>query len=414
MTGLPTRARRDTRAKTSTGIMVFLLSTGALALLLEALNAASTHSTAEMQRPAVTCLPKNPHPIHVAAPGPEKELIVASSDSVEMVPVAAFCGPYAPKSVVATQHGHVYAQNMMYRHNVAVFDEVTHELVVTISDSITLAKYGYPEYTRTVRGAPVEAAVSPDGRYVYVSQYSMYGPGFAHPGDDIMGADDEVDPSFIYRIDTSSFAVDQAIRVGAVPKYLIVTPDNRYVLVANWASFTLSVVDASIGREVRVVYVGRHPRGLAVDADSKTAYVAVMGGTDIARVDLEDFSVSWIRGVGPLPRHLLLSPDNRFLYVTLNGAGVVVKIDLATHLTVGRAATGNQPRSMAISADGRALYIVNYESNTVSKVRTADMVELQEIPVGKHPIGVTYVNSLREIWVSCYSGGFHIFRDPER
>ena len=28
-----------------------------------------------------------------------------------------------------------------------------------------------------------------------------------------------------------------------VPKYVAVTPDNRYVLVTNWCSFDLSVID---------------------------------------------------------------------------------------------------------------------------------------------------------------------------
>ena len=54
-------------------------------------------------------------------------------------------------------------------------------------------------YTGTVHGGPVEAAVSADRKSVYVSNYSMYGPGFSRPGDDV-GSPGQYDRSFVYRI----------------------------------------------------------------------------------------------------------------------------------------------------------------------------------------------------------------------
>jgi len=338
----------------------------------------------------------------------------APTDSVQMVPVKSFSGLYSPKSVVATQQGLVFAQNMMYRHNVAVFDSATYEPVKTIPDRVTLADFGYPEYSGSVQGGPVEAAVTPDGKYMYVSQYSMYGPGFSKPGDDDQGPEAGADPSFVYRIPTDTLEIDQVIKVGSVPKYVAVTPDSRYVLVTNWVSYTLSVIDAEQGREIKTIKLGRHLRGIAVNSTSTVAYVAIMGGSDIAKVNLSDFSVTWIKSVGSAPRHVVISPDDRYLYATLNGSDQVIKIDLVTDKVVGRVTTGSQPRSMAIAEDGRSLYVVNYESDSVSKVRAEDMTEMQEIKVGHHPIGITYVNDRREIWVCCYAGSFHIFRDPVR
>ena len=357
----------------------------------------------------------------VVVPGGTATTIVVSrgpepvpTDSVQMVPVKTFSGAYSPKSVVATQQGLVFAQNMMYRHHVAVFDAVTYELVKTIPDRVTLSEFGYPEYAGSVQGGPVEAAVTPDGKYMYVSQYSMYGPGFSRPGDDDQGPEAGADPSFLYRIPTDTLEIDQVIKVGSVPKYVAVTPDGRYVLVTNWVSYTLSIIDAAESREIKTIKLGRHLRGIAVNSTSTTAYVTIMGGSDIAKVNLADFSVSWIKGVGSAPRHVVISPDDRFLYATLNGSGQVIKIDLATDKVIARVTTGSQPRSMAISEDGRSLYVVNYESDSVSKVRAEDMTEMQELKVGHHPIGITYVNASREIWVCCYAGSFHIFRDPVR
>lgn len=333
-----------------------------------------------------------------------------AADTLTMSLSTKLSGDLSPKSVVAAPGGMVFAQNMMYRHTVSVFSIESRTLLKTISDKVTLSDYGYPAYTKPVQGAPVEAAVSADGDSIYVSNYSMYGPGFSHPGDDVGGPTSGVDDSFVYRINLTTLAIDQAIRVGAVPKYLATTPDGRYLLVSNWISYTLSVVDVATGREVRQVDIGRYPRGIAVTPDSRYAYVAAMGSTNVVRVDLDTFETTDI-SVGTTPRHIVLSPDARYLYITLNLDNRVVKYDLGAGKVVGRVNTGSQPRSMAISPDGTALYVVNYDSNSVSKVRTADMSELQEIEVAKHPIGITYVAERGEIWACCYSGLIYVFAE---
>jgi YVTN family beta-propeller protein len=318
-------------------------------------------------------------------------------------------GELAPKSVVASGTGLFFAQNMMYRHTISVYDSAF-ELVETISDRVDLAAFGIEGYEGTHQGSPVEAVFTSGGDYAYVSNYQMYGAGFDRPGSDGCNIGDW-DESFLYRIDTATLEIDQVIGVGAVPKFLAITPDDSYVLVTNWCSFDMSVVDTATATEVTRVELGRHPRGMAVTSDGAVAYAAVMGGRDIAAVDLVDFSVEWLRDVGANPRHLVLSPDDRFLYVTLNGAGTVIKIDLATGETVGSVVSGNAPRSMAISTDGQSLYVVNYNSDTVSKILTADMTEVQELPANDKPIGITYDPATGHVWVSTYSGSLMVFAD---
>jgi hypothetical protein len=112
--------------------------------------------------------------------------------------------------------------------------------VNTIPDTVDLSEFGFEEYEGEHRGAPVEAAFSPDGRYAYASNYSMYGPGFGRPGSDSCSPASGYDDSFVYRIDTSTLEIDRVIEVGSVPKFVAVTPDDRFVLVGNWCSYTLS------------------------------------------------------------------------------------------------------------------------------------------------------------------------------
>jgi YVTN family beta-propeller protein len=322
--------------------------------------------------------------------------------------VVTIGGDISPKSVTATGTGLVFAQNMMYRHTVTVYDR-SFDLVATISDQITPSDFGH-SLQGTYRGAPVEAAATPDGRHVYVSNYSMYGPGFRE-GSDTCSPQDSYPNSFVYRIDTTTLQIDQVIEVGAVPKYLAVTPDGATLLATNWCSYDLSVVDTATAAEVARIPIGRYPRGIAVDRGSGTAWIAVMGSTGLLAVDLRTHSTRDLPGIGGGPRHLQISPDGTFLYVTLNRDGLVAKVDTATGQTVAAVRTGEAPRSAVLSADGTALYVVNYESGTVAKVATADMAVLQTVQVGHHPIGITRDEATQQLWVACYSGTIAVLQD---
>ena len=348
-----------------------------------------------------------------AAPGRSHHVVVIParpSDLTRLRLVKVITGPISPKSVSSSGTGYVTAQNMMYRHTITVYDARTLKLVKTISDAVRLARLGYPQFAGVTRGAPVAAAFSPDGRYAYVSNYSMYGSGFGPEGSDSCTPSSGYDRSFVYRVDMRRLVVDRAYRVGEVPKVVAVTPDGRYVLVSNWCSWDLSVVSARTGRELRRIPIGPYPRGIAVTPDARAAYVAVMGGTDLVRIDLRRWTRTQVE-VGSGPRALAFGRFGRDLYVSLNAAGRVAKLDTSSGRVVTSVSTGNAPRSLAIAADGKALYVVNYESGTVTKLRASDMSPLQTIDACFHPIGITYDLATHRVWVACYTGSIRVYAD---
>ena len=339
-----------------------------------------------------------------------KEMIASIANRLTLVQTIR--GTISPKSVVYSGNGLFFAQNMMYQHTITVYDN-DFKLVKTLSDSVKLSDYGHTEYQGEYQGAPVEAAFSHDGKYAWISNYQMYGNGFNRPGDDVCSPAGNHDHSYLYKINTDSLEVENVIEVGAVPKYVAVSGDNKFTLVSNWCSYDLSIIDTEKNEEIKRISLGRYPRGIVVDKDSKIAYVAVMGSFDIAKVNLEDFTVTWLRGIGSSPRHLVIDPENKYLYATLNGEGRIAKIEIATGKVITKVATGAAPRSMDISDNGKFLYVVNYHSNTVSKVRTRDMQVLQTVQSNANPIGITYNPQTKQIWVACYSGSIMVFEDGE-
>ena len=236
----------------------------------------------------------------------------------------------------------------------------------------------------------------------------MYGKGFNKEGHDVCSPASGFDSSFVYRINLSTYKIDGVYAVGSVPKVLEVTPDNKYVLVTTWCSYTLDVISIAKQKKVKSIKIGRYPRGIAVSADSSKAYVAEMGGSNIHEINLNDFSQKLIP-VGVNPRAVVLSPDNTKMYVTLNIAGKVAAWDLENNKSLGQVKTGDAARSLAISSDGTALFVVNFKSGTMSKVRTSDLKVLQTIKVCAEPIGVTYDAPTSRTWVACYGGSIKVF-----
>ena len=330
------------------------------------------------------------------------------SQDTRMKLVKTLTGDLAPKSVLSSGTGLVSAHNMMYKHTVTLFDSQTMELVTTVKDSVDLKAFGFSRYSGNYRGAPVEGAFSPDGKYLYFTNYAMYGRGFNKEGTDKCSPSSGFDTSFLSRINLSTYTIDAVYPVGSVPKVVQVTPDNKYILVSNWCSYTLSVISVAEQKVVKSIKIGRYPRGIVVTKDSAFAFVAEMGGNRLHRIDLATFEQTFIP-IGSNPRALVLSPDNKVLYATMNLSGQIAAWDLVANKSLGKAKIGQAARSLDISSDGTALFATNYKSGTVSKVRTSDLKVLQTIKVCSEPIGISYDAPTARTWVACYGGSVKVF-----
>lgn len=363
------------------------------------------------QAKAAAAIPSVPVP----KPSPaERQGDPGPSAETAMVQILRLTGDLASKSVVASSDGTIFAQNMMYKHTVSVF-RADGALLKTIKDSVNLAKHGVSGHAGVSKGSPVEMAFSPDGKHAWVSNYAMYGKGFGPEPHDNCTAGDGSESSFVYQVNTSTYAIEKVVPVGSVPKYVAVTPDGKQVLVSNWCTWDLSVIDTATAKETaRIPLGGKHPRGIVVSPDSRTAYVGLMGSDRLVTVDLETRKVSAFAATGARPRHLVISPDAKYLYVSNNNDDTVTKVERASGKVLQTVKTGDEPRSMAISSDGGAIYTVNYSSSTVTKLRTSDLKIVDEVKTDPHPIGIAYEPTKKHVWVACYGGSILVLDDSRR
>ena len=102
----------------------------------------------------------------------------------KMVLAKTVGGSISPKSVLASDNGLISAHNMMYRHSVTIYNAGTAELIATVPDSVVLSDFGFTQYSGSYQGEPIEGTFSPDGKYLYFTNYAMYGEGVTKEGHD--------------------------------------------------------------------------------------------------------------------------------------------------------------------------------------------------------------------------------------
>lgn len=337
--------------------------------------------------------------------------VTHASEKTALTKVDYLTGGMTPKSVVASNHGLMIANNMMYSHTSTVFDSSTREQVAVLDDAVDLSEFGVEGHPGISEGSPVEAVWTEDGRYAYVSQYTMFGENFGVQGFDACTQASGVGPSFLYRFDAEEMAWDQVIKVGAVPKYVEITPDQSTVLVSNWCDASISVVDVEKAKEIKVIDVNEAPRGIAIMPDSNTAYVVAMYAQSLFKIDIKAGTSELVMNTTLRPRHLNLTEDGTTLYMTVSSANTIYKIDTATDEIVDEVYPGLEPRSVTLSPDESALYVVNYNEATVSKIRTSDMTVIDTVGVDAVPIGIDYDPVTNTVWVACYNGAIYVFDD---
>jgi YVTN family beta-propeller protein len=339
------------------------------------------------------------------------DALPTTSSRTRMTDPQRITGDITPKSVVASGHGLVIANNMMYSHNSTVYDASTRSLEATVDDGMDMSEFGFDQYPGTTQGAPVEAAWTDDGRYAYVSQYQLTGESHGESGNDDCRHGEGTDPGALFPLDTETMQWDQVIEVGRVPKYVAISPDGSFALVSNWCDRTVSVVDLEAGEVTDEIPVDSAPRGIVILPDDNTAYVAAMYADELFRIDVDAGTSELVRQTGRKPRHLVLSPDGTRMYMTEAGADRLLEMDARTGEVLRETATGREPRSMDISPDGTALYVVNYYENSVSKFDVDTFGEVQREQVGERPVGVTYEPATASVWVANYAGSLDVFDD---
>ena len=245
-------------------------------------------------------------------------------------------------------------------------------------------------------GRPVDLALSPDGRTVFIKNMNN-----------------------LLVVDAVSWWLMQTLAYpasGASMHGIAVSTDGSHVYVTGAGN---ELYDWAVGTNRTIAFSrtislpgGSDPCGVAVSADGATAYVCLSIANKLAVVDLSTGIVSRQINVGIAPWDVVLSPDGSMAYVSdwggrlpvsgdltatsagtpvvidsrgVAASGAVSFVDLTAGVETAQVPTGLHPCALALSQDGNSLYVANANSDTVTAIDTQAKAAKETILVRPDP-----------------------------
>jgi len=276
---------------------------------------------------------------------------------------------------------------------------------------------------------PHEAAVSPDGRTAYVSnfgRYSVYPAGdtlhdkagntitvvdlvdrkvkatfdlgthtgphgmvVSHDGKLLWSTSET--PQAVLEIDAAAGKILHVWNTNQVRSHMIVTtPTESKFYVTNTVSGSVSVVDRSTG-EVKVLATGPGTEGIAISPDGKEVWAAsrIDGKISVISTATDSIAAAFQSG-GKEPKRLAFTPDGTQVWVTNSRSDQVTVFDAHARELIATLTLDKAPSGVYFSADGGRAYITNANANELTFVDVPSRKTLAVMPVGTDPDGVIW------------------------
>src|SRR5579864_3790795 len=181
----------------------------------------------------------------------------------------------------------------------ASFRRMVHVAAVFAIALLAIAATPAPRQSASARKerylSPLEMALSPDGRLLYV----------------VCQDSDEVRV-----VDAVTDKVVGIAPVGRAPRGIALSPDGRRLYITNAWSDTVSVIDTDSLKVVQTLVTGFEPSGIVVDRSGQTLYVANRLSGDVSVIDLNAGQETKRLLAGRGASYLALSPDGKWIYCT--------------------------------------------------------------------------------------------------
>ena len=246
-----------------------------------------------------------------------------------------------------------------------VYDK-SHDLGIVDADARKLVK------RVKIGGNPYNLNFSPDGRYLYVLDWS---------------SDTSNDEIIVW--DLKAEKIEWRLEVSTWPAHSVFSRDGRFFYVSGETAGDVTVIDTTTRASVaRIVHGGGDAMGLALTADGKTLYAGTGENKSVLKIDT---ATNKQIGTIPVPgvvHETTLTLDGKFLYVTLRKANKVVIVSTADDRIVKVVDSRGYPDLVTMEPSGRYALVSNRYSDAVSVIDVSTHKEVRRIPVGKAPHGM--------------------------
>ena len=237
-------------------------------------------------------------------------------------------------------------------------------------------------------------------------------------------------------IDMPSRQVIKTIPVGKEPHHLMLTPDEKTLLIANAVGNDVVLMNPSTGeltgripniidpyqigyspnhkwfvangnrldrvdiyaangadlKLAKTVKLAKTPSHIAFTADSKIAFITLQDSNELAGIDLETQSVLWVIPTGKVPAGLWMTPGDQYLLVGITGEDYVQVIDWKARKEVKRIPTGKGAHNFRPLGDKKHVFVSNRIASSISLINMQTLEKVSDItglPAGPDDMEIT-------------------------
>ena len=237
-------------------------------------------------------------------------------------------------------------------------------------------------------------------------------------------------------IDMPTRKVIRTLPVGKEPHHLMMTPDQKTLLIANAAGNDVALMNPISGeltgripdiidpyqigyspnhkwfvangnrldrvdvysaqgadlKLVKSIKLGKTPSHVAFTADSKTAFITLQDSNEVAAIDLDSQTVMWKMTTGKVPAGVWMTPGDQYLLVGITGEDNVQVIDWKNRKEVKRIFTGKGAHNFRPQGDKKHVFVSNRVSSTISllNMQTLEKVgDITGLPAGPDDMEIT-------------------------
>ncbi len=272
-----------------------------------------------------------------------------------------------------------------------------------------------------------EVTASPDGRFAYVPIYGNSGVGkpgtdgsnmvvidlaarkivgnvdFGHgvrPHDPLFGPQDgllyvttELDKSVVV-IDPKTLKIIGSVPTGQPESHMLaLSHDGRRGYTANVGPGTVSVLDLSARKTLKVIPISGNTQRISISPDDRWVFTADQTQPRMAVIDtVTDTLKTWIpmeaSGYGSTP-----TPDGKWLLVALEHPNKVAVIDLGSMQVARSVDVCADPQEIVVNPDGKTAYVSCMQANKVAEIDLSSWKVTREIATGKTTDGLAWARS---------------------
>ena len=237
-------------------------------------------------------------------------------------------------------------------------------------------------------------------------------------------------------IDMPTRKVIKTVPVGKEPHHLMLTPDQKTLLIANAAGNDVQLMNPVNGeltgkipeiidpyqigyspnhkwfiangnrldrvdiymadganlKLAKTMKLSKTPSHIAYTSDSKIAFISLQDSSELAAIDLATQTLLWKMPTGNTPAGLWMTPGDQYLLVGITGEDNVQVIDWKNRKEVKRILTGKGAHNFRPLGDKKQVFVSNRIASTISLINMQTLEKVGDItglPSGPDDMEIT-------------------------